>query len=132
MQTRSGVENAAINILNTTKLNNPYLAAILWIDTKSDSGAHRHFFARDNTIQNGSYGISVFSSIGTGSLEDVDISGNTVTSSAVYTNSDGIHVGGNVHGISIRGNRGFQSRRRRTGAYFGARPREDPERRHCV
>lgn len=102
---QSGVQNVTIDILNTTKLNNPDLAAILWIDTKSDNGAHSHFFARDNTVQNGSYGISVFSSIGNGSLQDVDISGNTVTSSHVYTNSDGIHVGGNVHGINIRGNR---------------------------
>jgi hypothetical protein len=102
---QSGVQNVTIDILNTTKLNNPDLAAILWIDTKSDSGAHSHFFARDNTIRNGSYGISVFSSIGSGSLQDVDISGNTVASSLVYTNSDGIHVGGNVHGINIRGNR---------------------------
>lgn len=101
----SGVQNVMIDILNTTKLNNPYLAAVLWIDTKGDSSAHSYFFARGNTIQNGSYGISVFSSIGTGSLQDVDISGNSVTSSAVYTNSDGIHVGGNVHGINIRGNR---------------------------
>jgi hypothetical protein len=102
---RSGVEHVTIDILNTTKINNPYLAAIMWIDTKGDSSTHSHFFTRDNTIQNGSYGISVFSSIGTGSLQDVDISGNTVSSSVVYSNSDGIHVGGNVHGISIRGNR---------------------------
>lgn len=102
---QSGVENAAIDILNTTKINNPYLAAIMWIDTGNDSNAHRHFFAKGNLIRNGSYGISVFSTNGSGSLQDVEISGNTVTSSMVYTNSDGIHVGGNVHNINISGNK---------------------------
>jgi hypothetical protein len=102
---QAGVEDATINILQTTKLNNPYLAAILWIDTGADNASHSHFSVKGNVIQNGSYGISVFATNGSGSLQHVNIADNTVTSSAVYTNSDGIHVGGNVHDITIHGNR---------------------------
>jgi hypothetical protein len=102
---KSGVENLTINILNVTTQDNPNLSAILWVDTSTDSTAHSRFFAKGNAVLNGSYGISVFSSNGSGSLDDVDISNNSVTSSSAYKNSDGIHVDGNVHFITISSNR---------------------------
>ena len=58
-----------------------------------------------NTVTDGSWGILVTYDLGSGSLQDVDISDNTIASRTAYTNADGIHVNGNVHDITINGNR---------------------------
>jgi hypothetical protein len=100
----SGVENLTVRVLAGTA-GNTSLSAVHWTDTASDTAAHIHFFARNNTVIDGDWGIYVFYGNGTGSLQDVDISGNTIISRSVYTNNDGIHVNGNVHGITINGNR---------------------------
>jgi len=101
----SGVENLTLKILSGPGGNNAALSAISWQSSSGDASAHTNFFARSNHIIDGSWGILVAYSAGTGSLSNVDITGNTVASSIVYTNADGIHVAGSVSGITINGNR---------------------------
>jgi len=101
----SGVENLTIDVTGTPLNQNSALAPITWTDAAGDTAAHVHFFARNNTVTNGNWGIQVVYDHGSGSLQDVDISGNTVTSSSAYSNYDGIHVGGKVSAININGNR---------------------------
>ncbi len=102
----SGVEKLTIKVLSGPGGNNAALASISWAPTLTDSAPHSHFFARGNTVIDGSWGIFVRYNVGTGSFTGVDISNNTVTSSAVgaYTNADGIHVAGRVSAITISGN----------------------------
>jgi hypothetical protein len=102
----SGVEKLTIKVLSGPGGNNALLSSISWAPTSTDAAQHRHFFARGNTLIDGSWGIFVRYNTGTGSLADVEISNNTVTSSAAgaYTNADGIHVAGRVSGITIGGN----------------------------
>jgi hypothetical protein len=99
-----GVENLTIIVLAGPGGNHAEDAAIKWTDTTDDSQQHHDFFARNNTITDGSWGILVSSDSGSGSLRNVDISNNTVASRIAYTNADGIHVNGNVHEITIKGN----------------------------
>jgi hypothetical protein len=103
----SGVENLTITMLTKSAGNDANLSAISWRDTTGDAAAHVHFFARNNTVVDGSWGILVVDDMGKGALRDVDISGNTITSGnpAAYENADGIHVAGSVSGITINSNR---------------------------
>ena len=102
----SGVEKLTIKVLSGPGGNNAFLSLISWAPTSTDSSPHTHFFARGNTLIDGSWGIFVRYNTGTGSLTGVDIANNTVTSSAAgaYTNADGIHVAGRVSGITINSN----------------------------
>ena len=79
-------------------------SAISWFSI-NDPGSQRHVAIRDCVIENADWGIFVLYNNGSGALEDVEIAGNTVTSDAVYTNGDGIHVAGRVRGIRIHDNR---------------------------
>jgi len=98
-------EGLIINIINGPGGNDANLSAISWRDTSSDTITHTSVAFRNNTIIDGSWGIMATYSSGSGSLQNVDISGNNVMSRTAYTNADGIHVNGNVHGITINGNR---------------------------
>lgn len=100
----SGVENLTIIVLAGPGGNHAENSVIKWGDTPEDSGHHSHFFARNNTVTDGSWGILVTYDSGSGSLQGVDISNNTIASRTAYTNADGIHVNGNVHDITIKGN----------------------------
>ena len=71
----------------------------------SDPGSQHSIVVRNCTIKNSDWGISILYNNGRGSLSDVEIAGNTVTSDAIYTNGDGIHVAGRVSGIRIHDNR---------------------------
>jgi hypothetical protein len=79
--------------------------AIQWIDTNADSLAHAHVAVRNCTFINSVWGIYIQYAHGTGSLTDVNISGNTILSPSVYTNGDGIHVDGRVSSVTIQNNR---------------------------
>jgi hypothetical protein len=79
-------------------------SAISWFSI-NDRASQRGVAIRNCTIRNSDWGIFVLYNNGTGSLSDVEISGNTVTSDAIYTNADGIHVAGRVNGIRIHDNR---------------------------
>jgi hypothetical protein len=102
----SGVEKLTVKIVAGPGGNNASLSSIAWAPTPTDSAAHSHFFARDNTLIDGSWGILVRYNVGTGSLSGVEISNNNVYSSAAdaYTNADGIHVGGRISQITVTGN----------------------------
>jgi hypothetical protein len=100
----AGVENLTLVILAGPGGNHAENSVIKWTDTTNDTGQHHNFAVRKNTITDGSWGILVSSDSGSGSLKDVDISNNTVSSRTAYTNADGIHVNGNVHNITIDGN----------------------------
>jgi hypothetical protein len=101
----SGVENVTINVLAGPGGNRAELAVVKWGDTPNDTKQHHNFFARKNTITDGSWGIFVSCDSGSGSLKNVVLSNNVVSSRTAYTNADGIHVNGNVHNITIDGNR---------------------------
>jgi hypothetical protein len=104
---KAGVENLLLKIISGPGGNNAALSVISWSSTSGDGKAHNHFVVRNNTVVDGSWGIVVSYSSGTGSLSNVDISGNTVLSSNVfaYSNADGIHVAGRVSSITVNGNR---------------------------
>jgi hypothetical protein len=100
-----GVENLRVYIEAGPPGNLAALAVLSWTDTSSDTLAHANVDFTGNTIVDGSWGIYVTSASGTGSLQNVNISNNNVMSSSPYTHADGIHVNGNVHGITIGQNR---------------------------
>lgn len=79
-------------------------SAISWFSINDPASQH-HVSIRNCTIRNSDWGIFVLYNNGRGSLDDVEIAGNTVTSDAIYTNADGIHVAGRVTGIRIHDNR---------------------------
>jgi len=79
-------------------------SAISWFSINDPASQHE-VTIRNCTIRNSDWGILVMYNNGTGSLSDVEIAGNTITSNAVYTNADGIHVAGRVTGIRIHDNR---------------------------
>lgn len=103
----AGAEDLTIRVIAGPGGNNANLSVLSWRDTSSDAVAFPHTTVdfRNNTVIDGSWGIYVTYSSGSSSLENVDISGNTVMSTTTYTNADGIHVNGNVHGITINHNR---------------------------
>ncbi|RXH57654.1 glycosyl hydrolase family 28-related protein [Granulicella sibirica] len=82
----------------------PDTAAIAWYAV-GDSSLHTSFYVQKCNVRNSGWGILAVYNNGTGSLTDVDISDNIVTSDEVYTNGDGIHVAGKVSGIKIHDNR---------------------------
>jgi parallel beta-helix repeat protein len=92
-------------------VDHPYASAIGWF-AGGDSAQHSHVKVTNCRISNAAWGIVVFySGAGnSGSLTDVEIAGNTVTSAvtppSVYSklNWDGIHVGGRVTNIKIHNN----------------------------
>jgi hypothetical protein len=92
-------------------VDHPYASAIGWF-AREDSARHSHVRVTNCRISNAAWGIVVFynDSGSSGSLTDVEISGNTVTSAvtppSVYSklNWDGIHVGGRVTNIKIHNN----------------------------
>jgi hypothetical protein len=79
-------------------------SAISWFSI-NDAGPRRRVAIRGCVIENSDWGIFVLYNNGAGSLDDVEIADTTVTSDAVYTNGDGIHVAGRVSGIRIHDNR---------------------------
>lgn len=79
-------------------------SAISWFSI-DDAKSQHHVAIRDCTIENSDWGVFVLYNNGAGSLDDVEIAGNTVTSDQMYTNGDGIHVAGRVSGIRIHDNR---------------------------
>ena len=78
-------------------------SAISWFSINDPDSQH-HVAVRNCTVRNSDWGIFVLYNNGRGSLDDVQIAGNTVTSDAIYTNGDGIHVAGRVTGVSIHDN----------------------------
>ena len=96
-------DHVDINFIRPYKTSSPYAAGIGWF-AASDSAAHYHVKVTNSRISNSAWGISVISNSGTGSLTDVEIANNTITSPATYTNWDGIHVGGAVTNIRIHDN----------------------------
>lgn len=88
--------------------NDANVAAISWRNSSNDTTAHKHWHVRNTTIYgNASWGILVDAYQGgiNSSISDVDISGNSVVSPVIATNSDGIHVAGAAFNVTIRGNR---------------------------
>lgn len=100
-----GVENITINVISGPGGNDANLSAISWRGTSSNITGRKNIAFRNNTVIDGSWGILVQNDLGTGSVNNVNIQGNTVMSRVAYSNADGIHVAGNVHGITISGNR---------------------------
>ena len=97
-------DHVDINFTNSYGSSNPYASGIGWFASSSDSAAHYHIKISNCRISNSAWGISVFYNAGTGSLTDVEIDHNTVTSPTVYSNWDGIHVDGTVSNINIHDN----------------------------
>jgi Right handed beta helix region len=81
--------------------NNASCSAIRWESTKDDTQAHRHVSIRNNTIHHANWGILIGYAAGTGSLSDVEIAGNVISSPPPYMDADAIHVGGRVHHFNI-------------------------------
>jgi len=97
-------DNVEIDVVSNIGRSGPDISGILYISTPKDTAAHSGVAVRNCTINNSVWGISVFYSSGSGSLSDVNISGNTVSSPKAYSNWDGIHVGGKVTKITIENN----------------------------
>jgi len=94
-----------VNItVQTPAAPSPDDSAIAWY-ALNDNSTHYGFYVRHCNLRNSSWGIFAVYNNGTGSLYNVDIADNTVSSDAVYTNGDGIHVAGRISGITIHGNR---------------------------
>jgi len=81
-------------------------SAITWFSI-NDTGSQHKVAVRNCTVKNSDWGIFILYNNGRGSLSDVEIAGNTVSSDAMYTNGDGIHVAGRVSGIRIHDNHIF-------------------------
>lgn len=81
-------------------------SAISWFSINDPSSQH-HVAIRNCQVKNSDWGILVLYNNGTGSLSDVEIAGNTVSSDEIYANGDGIHVAGRVTGIRIHDNHIF-------------------------
>jgi Right handed beta helix region len=87
--------------------NNATCSAIRWESTKDDTQAHRHVSIRNNTIHHANWGILIGYAAGTGSLSDVEIAGNVISSPSPYMDADAIHVGGRVQHFKIVNNTVF-------------------------
>jgi hypothetical protein len=87
--------------------NNATCSAIRWESTADDSQAHRHVSVRNNTIHHANWGILIGYAAGRGSLSDVEIKGNVISSPSPYMDADAIHVGGRVHHFIITDNKAF-------------------------
>jgi hypothetical protein len=87
--------------------NNATCSAIGWESTANDSQAHSGVSVRNNTIHHANWGILIGYAAGNGSLSDVEIKGNTISSPSPYMDADGIHVGGRVHRFNIIDNKIF-------------------------
>ncbi len=89
--------------------DNDLCSAIRWNGSSSGTGtAYKKFYARNNTIINSGWGITVLAQAGLDTLSDIHIDGNTITESAIpvtsYQYADAIHVGGSVSAITISHN----------------------------
>jgi hypothetical protein len=89
--------------------NNDLCSAIRWNGSSSGTGtAYKKFYARNNTIINSGWGITVLAQAGLDTLSDIHIDGNTIIESALpvtaYQYADAIHVGGGVSAITISHN----------------------------
>ena len=84
--------------------NNADCSAIRWESTKDDTQAHRHVSIHNNTIHHANWGILIGYAAGTGSLSEVQIEGNVISSPSPYMDADAIHVGGRVHHFNIVNN----------------------------
>lgn len=102
-------DNMVINVLGLPQ--QPYNSGenvINWTELSADAKVHHGVYIRNNVIHNSNWGVYViYATTGTGSLTDVNISGNTVDSTTPFANADGIHVDGNVTNITIEDNRVF-------------------------
>jgi hypothetical protein len=87
--------------------NNASCSAIRWESTKDDTQAHRHVSIHNNTIHHANWGILIGYAAGTGSLSEVEIEGNVISSPSPYMDADAIHVGGRVHHFSVVNNTVF-------------------------
>lgn len=102
------VEGISIEVLaESCGSNNATCSAISWASTSSDAQAHAHVSVRNNIIHRSNWGILIAYAAGRGSLSEVEIEGNVISSPAPYGDADGIHVGGRVSHFSIRNNRIF-------------------------
>lgn len=103
-------ENVDIEV-ETPGPDHPYASGIGWF-AFGDSSQHSHIRVTNCKVSNFAWGIDVFYNDrgSSGSLTDVEIANNTVTSivtpPAVYskTNWDGIHVAGHITNVSIHDN----------------------------
>ena len=89
--------------------NNDSCSAIRWNGSSSGTGtAYKKFYARNNTIINSGWGITVLAQAGLDTLSDIHIDGNTIIESGIpvtaYQYADAIHVGGGVSAITISHN----------------------------
>jgi hypothetical protein len=102
----AGVTNLTINVSAGPGglINNGILSAIHWTNTNTDAIAHVNFSVTGCKITNSDWGILVNYAPGSGSLTNVTISSNEVTSPAAYQLADGIHVNGRVNNITINDN----------------------------
>lgn len=97
--------------IETPGPDHPYASGIGWF-AFGDSSRHSHVTVTNCQVSNFAWGIDVFYNDrgSSGSLTDVEIANNTVTSivtpPAVYSdqNWDGIHVAGNITNINIHDN----------------------------
>lgn len=96
----SGVSDLTINV-GTNTAGGPTDAAIAWYSVGTSTKTNNNILISGNTVTNSSWGIFLYNNSGTGSLVDVRITGNTVTSPTVFTNSDGIHLSGNIIGAMV-------------------------------
>jgi hypothetical protein len=102
----AGASDIVFTVLSQTGCyDNPTCAAVYWGGTAAASYAGVTF--NRLKIHNSDWGISVFISSGSGSgtLSDLSITDNLVDSPTVYTNGDGIHVGGSIVNYTVANNR---------------------------
>jgi hypothetical protein len=85
--------------------NNAADAAIGWYSTTADTATHVHFAVHQcQIIGYSSWGILVDYNWGTGSITDVDIGDNTISTPAEINDADAIHIAGRVIGARIHNN----------------------------
>jgi hypothetical protein len=102
------VEGITIEVLaESCGSNNATCSAISWASTASDTQAHTHVSVRNNIIHRSNWGILIGYAAGRGSLSEVEIEGNVISSPPPYGDADGIHVGGRVSHFNVRNNRVF-------------------------
>jgi Right handed beta helix region len=102
------VEGITIEVLGQDcGTNKATCSAIDWESTADDLQAHTHVSVRNNIIHHANWGILIGYAAGRGSLSDVEIEGNVISSPSPYMDADAIHIGGRVHHFSIIDNRIF-------------------------
>ena len=99
------VSDITFKILNQAcGSNTAECSAISWESTPNDASHHHKVLIKHNVIDHANWGVLVGYAAGSGSLSQIEISDNLVTSPHAYMDADGIHVGGRLSDFVITDN----------------------------